>query len=240
MFSVDQAPFKEEAGFLGRLLPTDAPLDGFAGPLVEQQVEVKILPFLERQQVADVPAPPLVGPGQRFANRSFGVAVVGSARTAGGHQVLLLEDAVNRGERGLEEALIPSRDRQDAMRQIDVLLTLGHRHNLLDLLGQHPMQGLFGTRRQVGQALPLARLLLPADDAPVGDHQDRTTAAHRNTLLLGGLNHREDFQFGLRINPLPGYRTHEPPVVFFRRIASSTDRSARARSFSWSSCLRAS
>ena len=102
------------------------------------------------------------------------------------------------------------------------------------------MQRLFGPGGQVGQVLPLARLLLPADDAPVGDHQDRTTAPRRNALLLGGLNHREDFQFGLRFEPLAGYRSHEPPVVFFRRIASSTDRSARARSFSWSSCLRAS
>ena len=34
-----------------------------------------------------------------------------------------------------------------------------------------------------------------------------------------------------------GYRSHEPPFVFFRRMASSTAWSARARSFSCSSAL---
>ena len=68
---IRQAALQQAAGFLGGLLPTDAPLDGFAGPFIQQQVEVEILPFLERHQVADVPAPALVGPGQIFADRRF-------------------------------------------------------------------------------------------------------------------------------------------------------------------------
>ena len=44
-------------------------MEGFAGPLIQQQVEVEIHPFLERQQVADVPTPALVGPGQNQVPR---------------------------------------------------------------------------------------------------------------------------------------------------------------------------
>lgn len=141
--------------------------------------------FLERQQVADVPAPALVGPGQRLADRRFGVTVVGTARTAGRHQVLRFEDAVDRGEGGLEEALIPRGDGQDAMGQIDVRGALGRHHNLLDFLWQHPMQGRFGPWGQVGQVLPLARLLLPADDAPVGRSPGSHNCAVPKRLVAG-------------------------------------------------------
>jgi hypothetical protein len=44
----------------------------------------------------------------------------------------------------------------------------------------------------------------------------------------------------LRVDPVTGYRSHEPPFVFFRRMASSTDRSASARSFCCSSRLSSS
>jgi len=78
---------------------------GLAGPLIQQQVE--IFPFLAGQQIADVPAPPLVGLGQLFADRGLGVAVVAPTGTPCRHQVPLLEDAVDGGERGLKQALIP-------------------------------------------------------------------------------------------------------------------------------------
>ena len=163
-----------------------------------------------------------------------------SAGTPCGHQVSLLEDAVNGGERGLKQALIPRRHRQDAMRQIGMLLTLGQRHNRVDLLGQNPMPRVLGAGEEIGQRLALPGLLLPANDAPVFDRQERTGPTRRNALLLGGRHHREDFQFGLRFDPQAAYRSHEPPFVFFRRIASSTDWSASARSLSWSSRLSAS
>ena len=194
---IPQATLQQVAGFLGGLVPSDPPLDGFAGPFIQQQVEEEIFSLLERRQVADVPAPALVWPSQIFANRRLGVAVVRSAGTPCGHQVPLLEDAVNGGEGGLKQALIPRRHRQDAMRQVHVFLTLGQRHNLVDLLGQNPMQWLFWARNEIGQRLALTGLLLPANDAPVFDRQKRTTAPRRNALLLGGLNHGEDFQFGL-------------------------------------------
>jgi len=65
------------------------------------------------------------------------------------------------------------------MGQVDVLLTPGHHHNLVDLLGQNPVQCFFWAGRQVGQALSLTGPLLPANDAAMCDHQDRTTAPRR-------------------------------------------------------------
>src|SRR5664280_2947866 len=137
------------------------------------------------------------------------------AGTSCAHQVLLFEDTVDGGERGLEQAFIASRDRQNAVGQVNILLTFSHHHNLVDLLSQHPMQRIFGTRAQIGQAPSLASPLLPANDAPMLDRQQRTTAPHRNTLLMGGLNHGENVHFGLLVDPLAGYRSHEPPFVFF-------------------------
>ena len=194
---IRQAALQQAAGFPGGLLPGDAPLDDFAGPFIQQQVEEEIFSLLERRQIADVPAPPLVGPGQIFADRRLGVAIVRPAGTARRHQVPFLEDAVNGGERGLKAALIPRGHRQDAMGQVHIFLTLGQRHNLVDLLGQNPVQRLFWAGDEISQRLALTGLLLPAHDAPVFDRQERTGPTCRNALLLGGLNHGEDFQFGL-------------------------------------------
>ena len=83
------------------------------------------------------------------------------------------------------------------MGQVHVFLTFGQRHNLVDLLRQDPMQRVFGAGAEVGQTLSLRGPLLPAHDAPVFDRQERTTATRRDALLPGGLNHGEDFQFGL-------------------------------------------
>ena len=195
--SRSRTAFQQAAGFLGGLLPVYAPLNDFAGPFIQQQVEEQILPLLEGRQVADVPAPALIGPGQVFADRWLGVAVVGPTGTPRRHQVPLLEDAVNGGEGGLKQALIPRRHRQDAMGKIHIFLALGQRHNLVDLRRQNPMQRVFGAGDEIGQRLSLAGLLLPAHDAAVFDPQERTTAPRRNALLLGVLNHGEDFHFGL-------------------------------------------
>ena len=83
------------------------------------------------------------------------------------------------------------------MGQVNVFLTLGQRHNLVDLLRQNPMQRRFWAGDEIGQRLSQASLLLPAKDAPVFDRQERTGPTRRNALLLGGLNHGEDGQFGL-------------------------------------------
>ena len=59
------------------------------------------------------------------------------------------------------------------------------------------MQRIFGAGEEIGQRLSLTSLLLPANDAPVFDRQERTGPTRRNALVLGGLNHGEDGQFGL-------------------------------------------
>ena len=87
------------------------------------------------------------------------------------------------------------------MRQVHVFLTLGQCHNLVDLLGQNPMQRVFWARDEIGQRPSLTGLPLPANDAPVFDRQKRTGPPRRNALLLGGLNHGENFEFGLLFNP---------------------------------------
>lgn len=74
-------------------------------------------------------------------------------------------------------------------------------------------------------------------DPAMGNRQDRTTAPGRDSGGLGGRNHEEDGLLGGFFEPLAGYRSHETPFVFFRRMASSTAKSASARSFSWSSVL---
>ena len=84
------------------------------------------------------------------------------------------------------------------MGQVNVFLTLGQRHNLVDLLRQNPMQRVLGAGPKIGQTLSLPRLLLPANDAPVFDQEERTAVPRGHALLLGGRNHVEDFQFGLR------------------------------------------
>ena len=181
-----------------------------------------------------------LGPVRSFADRSLRAAVVRPSGTSRRHQSFVLENPVDRREGGLEQALVAGRDRQDAVGQIDVFLTLGHRDDPGDLFGQDPVQRLFGTGHPVVQSPAQAGPLLPADDPTMSDPEDRTTASGRHALLLGGLDHREDGKFGFRLDPQLGHRSHEPPFVFFRRIANSTARSARARSLSWSSRLIAS
>ena len=102
------------------------------------------------------------------------------------------------------------------------------------------MKGFRGTRLAILETPTASDPLLPADDAAVLDHEDRARAPHRHAVLQGGIDHHEDLQFGLSLEPMSGYRPDETPLVFFRRRVSSTAMSARARSFSDSSCLRAS
>jgi hypothetical protein len=89
-----------------------------------------------------------------------------------------------------------------------------HRNDPGDLFGQDPVQRLFGTEHPILQSLTLVDSLLPADHATMFDPKDGTTASGRHALLLGGLDHCEDGQFGFSLDPQLGYRSHEPPFVF--------------------------
>ena len=179
----------------------------------------------------------MIGTGQFFANWDQRTAVVMATRAARTHQVARLQNPIDRGKGGVEQALFPSCDGQDPMGQIHILLTLGHGRNALNFLRQQPMQRFLGTGGAIRQTQTLALVRLPAHDPAMGDRQNRATAPGGNALVLGSGNHDKDGLFGRRRQPGVGYRSHEPPFVFFRRMASSTACSARARSFSSRSAL---
>ena len=85
---VGQTTLEQPSGFLGGLCPGDAPLDGLPGPLVQEQVEVKVLPLLVGHQIADVPAPALVGSGEFLPDGRLRLAVVAAPSTASRHEAL--------------------------------------------------------------------------------------------------------------------------------------------------------
>jgi len=87
---------------------------------------------------------------------------------------------------------------------------------------QQPMQCFLGTGGAIRQTQALALVRLPAHDSAMGNHQNRTAAPGGNALILGSGNHEQDGLFGRRRQPGVGYRSHEPPFVFFRRMVSST------------------
>jgi len=73
-----------------------------------------------------------------------------------------------------------------------------------------------GAGPKIGQTLSLPRLLLPANDAPVFDQEERT-AVRADSLVVWRRNHVEDFsslQFAL-LAQVPLSRVHETPFVFF-------------------------
>ena len=66
------------------------------------------------------------------------------------------------------------------------------------------MKGFRGARPAVLETPTASDPLLPADDAAVLDHEDRARAPHRHAVLQGGIDHNEDLQFGLSLEPLSG------------------------------------
>ena len=71
-----QAALKKLLGLLCCLIPTDKPVDDFAGIFIQQQVQIEEKTFFISQKVADIPAPSLVGTAQLFSNRRKGSAIV--------------------------------------------------------------------------------------------------------------------------------------------------------------------
>jgi len=57
------------------------------------------------------------------------------------------------------------------------------------------MQRVLGAGPKIGQTLSLPRLLLPANDAPVFDQEERTAVARGHAFVVGRTQSREDFQF---------------------------------------------
>lgn len=124
--------------------------------------------------------------------------------------------------------------------QICVLLACGGLNDLSCFLWQHTMQGLFWAWDKVGERESLSGGVLPAHHSALLDCENQTATSHGYALVLGSLEQGEYLEFSFHVEPRAGYRSHEPPLVFFLRMASSTAWSARARSFCWSSFFSAS
>jgi hypothetical protein len=60
---VEKTFFKEVSGLKSGLVPADEPTDGLPGVFIEQEIQVEKDPFLVGQQIADIPAPPLIRAG---------------------------------------------------------------------------------------------------------------------------------------------------------------------------------
>ncbi len=94
------------------------------------------------------------------------------------------------------------------MGEISLLLVLGHRHDLGSFLQQEFVKGFRGTKNAILKTPPASDPLLPTGDAAVLDHEDRARAPHRHTVLEGIINHRENLQFDLSLEPLTGNRPY--------------------------------
>ena len=69
MFSESRPLFQQLFSLFSPLVPADQPVEGLAGELIEQQVQIQEQPALIGGQVADIPAPALVGAADLFAHR---------------------------------------------------------------------------------------------------------------------------------------------------------------------------
>ena len=72
----------------------------------------------------------------------------------------------------------------------------------------------------------------PSEHTPAIDHPHGTGADPGYPFSSGLLHAQKNRGLLLFVNPEALYLSHEPPFVFFRRIASSTAISAITRSFS--------
>jgi hypothetical protein len=66
---IDKTFFEEIPGFQRRLMPADEPADGLPGIFIQQQIQLQINPLLVGEQVANIPAPPLIRATECFADR---------------------------------------------------------------------------------------------------------------------------------------------------------------------------
>src|SRR5210317_3083 len=102
------------------------------------------------------------------------------------------------------------------------------------------MHGTFRARRCVVKACSLGKLAEPAVDPATVDRPHPTHPYHGDSFVFCGFNAQGNLNFLLRLKPTARYLSHEPPLVFFLKIATSTASSASARSFSSRSCFSAS
>src|SRR4030043_1244919 len=153
------------------------------------------------------------------------------------HQVFGTQDAIHGRKRDKEQSQIPCGHRQDPVGKVGVPSLAGHDHHGCAFLWEKPMDRVFGARLAIIKALSSLPVPRPSDHTPAIDHPQGTGADPGYSLSSGLLHCQEDRGLVLFTHPVGLYLSHEPPFVFFRRIASSTAISAITRSFSCSSCF---
>ena len=179
-------------------------------------------------------------------SRSGYVRPTGSLRRTGSRSTiernsfpLWCHEFRNKG-RQINKPFFPRQQRQHPMRIIGVILPPSQGQDLFAFLHQQRMLSPLPSGTTVGQPQPLSLTLPPPGRSPIGEQQQSATVPMRYPLFFGFVNDPQHGFFLFRFQPSIPDRSHEPPFVFFRSIASSTACSANARSFSSSSRFNAS
>ena len=84
------------------------------------------------------------------------------------------------------------------------------------------MDGLPWTWFEISQALAIFPSAAPSQHTATVNPPENTAPGYRKAFFFGPLNHHEDLCFLLCFQPLVFYLSHEPPFVFFLKIANST------------------
>jgi hypothetical protein len=154
---------------------------------------------------------------------------VGSSQT---HQTLGTQDAIHGRKRDEEQFQIPRSHCQDAVGKVRVPLFDGHGRYSGAFLREKPVDGVLGAWLAIIKTLASLPDPRPSDHTPAIDHPHGAGADPGYPFGSGHLHAHKDGALLLFIHPEALYLFHEPPFVFFLRIASSTAISAITRSFS--------
>src|SRR5512136_2783135 len=159
---------------------------------------------------------------------------VGSSQS---HQAFGTQDAIHRRKRDKEQFQIPCGNRQDAVGKVRVPFLNGHGCHGCAFLREKPMDRVLGAGLAIIKTLASPPDPRPSDHTPAIDHPHGAGVDSGYPFGSGLLHAQKDGALLLFMHPEALYLSHEPPFVFFRRIASSTAISAITRSFSSSSCF---
>src|SRR4030042_3278390 len=102
------------------------------------------------------------------------------------------------------------------------------------------MDRFFLPRLAVFKGQPLFQPAAPPDDPTALDRPHPSWPAHGGPFFLSLPGAGNNLPFSIRFKPTPFYLSQEPPFVFFLKMATSRAISANTRSFSSSSCFKAS
>src|SRR5512137_2421404 len=160
-----------------------------------------------------------------------------TVRSSHAHQTFGTQDAIHGRKRDKEQPQIPRGNRQDAVGKVRVPFLDGHGRYSGAFLREKPVFRVLGAGLAIIKTSASLPDPGPSDHTPAIDHPHGTGADPGYPFGSGLLHAHKDGALLLFIHPEALYLSHEPPFVFFRRIASSTAISAITRSFSCSSCF---